>query len=92
MFEKLKVAASSLKKEIRVYQMVIKDSRTPKLSKILLGLAVGHDLLPFDIIPDFIPVLGYVDDAIIVPALIMLALRNVPPAVLNDCRLRASRE
>lgn len=92
MFEKLKVAASSLKKEIRVYQMVIKDSRTPKLSKILLGLAVGYVLLPFDIIPDFIPVLGYVDDAIIVPALILLALRNVPPAVLNDCRLRASRE
>lgn len=92
MFEKLKVVASGLTREIRVYQMVMKDSRTPRLSKLLLGIAVGYLLLPFDIVPDFIPVIGHIDDAIIVPVLILLALRNVPSAVLNDCRLRASSE
>ena len=92
MFDKLKFVAGNLKREIKVYQMVMKDGRTPKLSKILLGLAVGYLLLPFDIIPDFIPVIGHVDDAIIVRVLILLALRIVPQAVLDDCRMRASSQ
>jgi len=92
MFEKLKSVGNSLKREIRFYQMVVQDSRTPKVSKILLGIAVGYVLLPFDIIPDFIPVIGHIDDAIIVPALVLMALRKVPPSVLNDCRLRAIGE
>ncbi|MGH7274260.1 MAG: YkvA family protein [Nitrospiria bacterium] len=92
MFEKLKSIGHSLKQEIKVYQMVMKDNRTPRLSKILLGLAVGYVLLPFDIIPDFIPVIGHVDDAVIVPALVLLALRYVPQAVLDDCRMRASSQ
>jgi len=92
MFEKLKSLGGDLRREIQVYQMVMKDGRTPKLSKILLGLAVGYVLLPFDIIPDFIPVIGHLDDAIIVPALVLLALRKVPQAVLDDCRTRASSQ
>lgn len=92
MFEKLKSIGHSLKQEIKVYQMVMQDTRTPNLSKILLGIAVGYVLLPFDIIPDVIPIIGHVDDAIIVPALILMALRNVPPSVLDDCRLRAASE
>ena len=92
MFEKLKSLGGDIRREIKVYQMVMRDSRTPKLSKILLGLAVGYVLLPFDIIPDFIPVIGYVDDAVIVPALVLLALRYVPQAVLDDCRMRASSQ
>ena len=92
MFDKLKFVAGNLKREIKVYQMVMKDGRTPKLSKILIGLAVGYLLLPFDIIPDFVPVVGHLDDAVIVPALVLLALRYVPQAVLDDCRLRAGRQ
>jgi len=92
MFEKLKSLGRSLKREVTVYQLVIQDKRTPKLAKLLLMLAVGYVLLPFDIIPDFIPVIGHVDDAIIVPALVRLALRYVPQAVLDDCRMRASSQ
>jgi len=92
MFEKLKSLGRSLKREVTVYQLVIQDKRTPKLAKLLLMLAVGYVLLPFDIIPDFIPVIGHVDDAVIVPALVLLALRYVPQAVLDDCRMRASSE
>ncbi|MGH7228748.1 MAG: YkvA family protein [Nitrospiraceae bacterium] len=90
MFEKLKTVGNSLKREIRFYQMVMQDTRTPRVSKILLGIAVSYVLLPFDIIPDFIPVIGHVDDAIIVPALVLMALRKVPRSVLDDCRLRAT--
>jgi uncharacterized membrane protein YkvA (DUF1232 family) len=92
MFEKLKSLGRSLKREVTVYQLVIQDKRTPKLAKLLLMLAVGYVLLPFDIIPDFIPVIGHVDDALIVPALVLLALRYVPQAVLDDCRMRASSQ
>ena len=92
MFEKLKSLGGDIRREIKVYQMVMKDGRTPRLSKILLGLAVGYLLLPFDLIPDCIPVIGHVDDAVMVPALVLLALRQVPQSVLDDCRLRASHQ
>jgi len=89
MFDKLKSAGKSLKHELKVYQLVLKDSRTPKLSKFLLGLAVCYALLPFDIIPDFIPIVGHLDDVIIVPALVIIALKMVPDEVVEDCRNKA---
>lgn len=89
MFDKLKAAGKSLKQELKVYQLVLKDSRTPKLSRFLLGLAVGYALLPFDIIPDFIPIVGHLDDVIIVPALVIIALKMVPDEVVEDCRNKA---
>ena len=69
-----------------MYRLVRKDPRTPMLAKILLGLAVGYALLPFDPIPDFIPVIGHLDDLIIVPGLIILALQLIPVEVVADCR------
>ena len=87
--EKLKIVAQSLKRELRVYRLVLKDPRTPRASRALLGLAVGYMLLPFDLIPDFLPVIGHLDDALIVPALVWLALRWVPREVLEDARRRA---
>jgi len=86
MFERLKTIGKNLKREIKVYQRVIKDPRTPRLPKLLLGLAVGYALMPFDLIPDFIPVLGHLDDVIIVPALVILALKFIPKEVIEDCR------
>ena len=86
---RLKAVGRSLKREIQVYRLVLKDHRTPRFAKILLGLAIGYAVLPFDIIPDFIPVIGQLDDLIIVPALIITALKMIPNEVVEDCRARA---
>ncbi|NOU41751.1 MAG: DUF1232 domain-containing protein [Methylotenera sp.] len=56
------------------------------MAKFFLGLAVGYLLLPFDLIPDFIPVLGQLDDVIIIPVLLYLALLFIPKAVIQSCR------
>ena len=88
--DRLNSIGRNLKHEIKVYQLVLRDSRTPKLAKVFLGLAIGYLLLPFDIIPDFIPVIGQLDDVIIVPALFILALRMIPKEVIEDCRIRAN--
>jgi len=90
MFEKLKSADTKLKKEIKVYQIIRKDKRTPKMAKILLAAAIGYTLMPFDIIPDFIPIIGHLDDVIIVPALVILALKMIPKEVVDGCRARAN--
>ena len=90
MFEKLKAVAQNLKREIKVYQLVLKDNRTPRLAKILLWIAVGYTLLPFDIIPDFIPLIGHLDDVIIVPILVIVALKMIPGEVIDDCRKRVT--
>ena len=69
MFETLKAAARKIAHEFTVYRLVLKDQRTPKLAKVLLWLALGYAALPFDLIPDFIPIIGHLDDLIIVPTL-----------------------
>jgi len=89
--ERLKAVATTLKRETKTYRLVLRHPRTPWTAKVLLVLAIGYLLLPFDLIPDFIPVIGHVDDLIIVPGLVLLALRLVPPEVVADCRAKASR-
>jgi uncharacterized membrane protein YkvA (DUF1232 family) len=75
-----------LRTEIAYYRLLYKDSRTPLLSRVLLWLAVAYTFLPFDLIPDFIPVVGHLDDLVIVPALVVLALKLVPREVREECR------
>jgi uncharacterized membrane protein YkvA (DUF1232 family) len=87
---RLRSTAEAAKREVNVYRLVLKDPRTPRLAKWLLGLAVGYLLLPFDIIPDFIPILGHLDDVIIVPGLVLLALKLIPRQVIEDCRAKVS--
>jgi uncharacterized membrane protein YkvA (DUF1232 family) len=82
----LRDTAAKLKKEFAVYRLVLKHPETPLLAKILLGLAVGYILLPFDLIPDFIPVIGHLDDLVIVPALVYAALKLIPPHIVESCR------
>lgn len=74
------------KKEIKFYQAILRDPRTPKLSKFFLGLAVGYALNPIDLIPDFIPVIGHLDDLIIIPGLIFIAIRLIPKKLLQEHR------
>ncbi len=86
MFEKLKSLAAQLKQEFEVYRLVLKHPETPLLAKFFLGLAVGYLLMPFDLIPDFIPVLGQLDDVVIVPILLYLALLFIPKQIIQSCR------
>ena len=76
----------TIKQEVQVYQLVLRDSRSPWYAKAVLGLAIGYLLLPFDLIPDFIPVLGQLDDILIVPGLVWLALKLIPPEIVAECR------
>lgn len=87
----LRDTARRIKQEFAVYRLALKHPDTPVLAKILLGLAVGYVLLPFDLIPDFIPVIGHLDDLVIVPALVILALKLIPAEVMADCRNQAKR-
>lgn len=86
LLKKLKLLGQTFKRELRVYQLVLRDPRTPRVAKFLLGLAVGYVLLPFDLIPDFIPVIGHLDDVIIVPGLVWFALKLIPDALVAECR------
>lgn len=74
------------KAELELWRRVWRHPRTPRTAKWLLGLALAYTLTPFDIIPDFIPVLGQLDDLIIVPSLVALALWLVPKEVVAECR------
>ena len=86
LFDKLKQRARQLKLESQVLMLAYKDKRTPLAAKILIGLTVGYLLSPVDLIPDFIPVLGLLDDLIIVPLLISLSVRLIPEIVLIEAR------
>ena len=84
----LKERASSLKREIPAVFLALKDERTPVFTKILAAVTVACALSPVDLIPDFVPVLGYLDDVLVLPALIALTVRRIPPEVLASCRER----
>ena len=86
LMDAIKATGRELKKKLALYRLVLKDPRTPRLPKVLLWLAIGYTLLPFDLIPDFLPVIGHIDDVIIVPLLVVLALRLIPVEVIEDCR------
>ena len=85
-FERARTFTRTIKREIRVYQQVLKHPRTLWYARGVLGLALAYLLSPIDLIPDFIPVLGHLDDVLIVPALVALALRLIPKEVITECR------
>jgi uncharacterized membrane protein YkvA (DUF1232 family) len=86
---RLKEMARSLKRELVFYKLVLRHEKTPRLAKVLLGAATFYLAVPIDLIPDFIPVIGHLDDVIIVPALVALAVKMIPRAVLDECRAAA---
>jgi uncharacterized membrane protein YkvA (DUF1232 family) len=86
MMKQLKEIAKRIKKELDVYQRIAKHPETPLLAKFFFGFAIGYLLLPFDLIPDFIPVLGQLDDLVMVPLLIYIALKLTPTHVIAQCR------
>ena len=90
MLESFKARARALKKEVFAVYFAARDPRTPWYAKGLILLIVAYSLSPIDLIPDFVPVLGYLDDLIIVPGGIWLAIRMIPPEVMVEARGRAA--
>ncbi len=86
MFSKLKLKLTNLKKEIGALYLAAKREDVPWYAKLVIILVVGYALSPIDFIPDFIPVLGYLDDLIIVPIGVVLATRLIPENIMNECR------
>ena len=86
---KLTDRAKKLKTDIPAVFLALKEKRTPWYAKIIAAIVVIYALSPIDLIPDFIPVLGYLDDLIILPALIALCIKYIPKDVFEDCRKRA---
>jgi uncharacterized membrane protein YkvA (DUF1232 family) len=86
--ERAKSIIKRFTQEIEFYRLVLKHPRTPRASRFFLGAAVAYAVSPIDLIPDFIPVIGYLDDLIILPVLIWLALRLIPREVIDECRHR----
>ncbi len=89
--DKLKVRARALKTETMALYLAFRDPRTPWYAKGWLGLVLAYALSPIDLIPDFIPVLGYLDDLILVPAGLALALKMIPSGVMDEARNKAAQ-
>jgi len=91
-FITLKQKAKDLKSEAQILLIAYRDSRTPLSAKILIGITMGYLLSPIDLIPDFIPVLGLLDDLIIVPLLITLSIKLIPKNILEEARQKAKSD
>ncbi|MBP0985155.1 MAG: DUF1232 domain-containing protein [Oscillospiraceae bacterium] len=86
---KLKERARRLKSDIPAVFLALRDKETPLPAKIFAGITVGYALSPIDLIPDFIPVLGQLDDLLLLPALAALTIRLIPAQVMERCRREA---
>lgn len=80
---------AALKASTYALYLALRDPRVPRLAKLFIGAIVAYALSPIDLIPDFIPVLGLLDELILLPLAINLAIRLIPPDIWNDCRARA---
>ena len=89
MLRRLKDWARALKREVVAVWIAARDPRTPVAARIVAGLVAAYALSPIDLIPDVIPVLGLLDDLLIVPLGLALAVRLIPPALMAECRARA---
>lgn len=87
--DQLKQWAKQIKRDVYAVWFAARDPETPFLAKLVALLVVAYAISPIDLIPDFIPVLGYLDDLILVPLGILLVLRLVPTEVMQRCRLQA---
>jgi uncharacterized membrane protein YkvA (DUF1232 family) len=92
MWEKLKQWARHLKREVGALYFAARDPRTPILAKVVAIAVVAYALSPIDLIPDFIPVLGYLDDIILVPLGIMLVVRLIPEELMQGFREAAEAQ
>jgi len=92
MFDSRKQKVHELKQEIYALYLAYQDPRVPLIAKIVVMCIMGYALSPIDLIPDPIPILGQLDDFILIPLGIALAIRLIPPNILDECRERAAIE
>src|SRR5579859_5495819 len=88
-FEGWKRHARTLKREVYTLYLAYRDPRTPWYGKVFTALVVAYAFSPIDLIPDVIPVIGLLDDMVLVPLGVVIARRMIPPAVMVDARARA---
>jgi len=86
---RLRQWARSIKRDVIALYVAARDPRTPVIAKVVAGLVAAYALSPIDLIPDFIPVLGQVDDLIIVPLGIIAVVRLIPAPLMAEFRVRA---
>ena len=91
MFERLKQWSRFIRRDTTALYFAARDPRTPWYAKAVAACVVGYALSPIDLIPDFIPVIGYLDDIVLVPVGLWLALRLVPTDVMEESRSRAAQ-
>ena len=87
---RLKTAARRLERDVDALVLAYRDPRVPRAARLVIGLTVAYALSPVDLVPDVIPVLGVLDDLLVVPFGLWLALRLVPAGVIADARQRAA--
>ncbi|OZI53481.1 YkvA family protein [Bordetella genomosp. 5] len=90
MWKRIRQWARELKRDVVALWLASRDPRTPWFAKVMALIVAGYALSPIDLIPDFIPVLGLIDDLLLVPLGIWFAIRLIPPALLADLRERAA--
>jgi len=91
MLKKAKAWAKTIKRDIVALWLAARDPRVPLSAKLVAGAVAAYALSPVDLIPDFIPVLGYLDDLILVPVGILIAIRLVPRELMSEFRLVAEQ-
>lgn len=89
LLKKLKDKAKALKTEVIAIYLSMSDGRTPVIAKMMIVLTISYAFSPIDLIPDFIPILGYLDDLIILPLMIAATIKLIPKEVLVECRIKA---
>lgn len=85
----LKDRAIKLKSDIPAVLIALRKKETPIIAKIFAGITVGYALSPIDFIPDFIPVIGLLDDLILLPILVAITIKFIPEKIFNQCRIEA---
>ncbi|GAB4576498.1 MAG: YkvA family protein [Roseibium sp.] len=91
MLNGLKRWAQGVRRDAIALYLAVRDPRTPWYAKAIAAVVVAYALSPIDLVPDFIPILGYLDDILIVPAGLWIAIRLVPAHVIHECRARAAQ-
>ena len=91
MLRRLNQWAREVARDLVALWIAARDPRVPRYAKLMAGGITAYALSPIDLIPDFIPVLGYLDDLVIVPAGVLLTVRMIPAPLMADCRAEAAR-